>query len=91
MKRVLLTVRRLISFFQLHEGDEHSCACVCGAVPVQAGLQEAFLKRCSQQTRISRGRQQLLRKGAPPAVQVSGERRQGNKYVTKVVGVEAFL
>lgn len=60
-------------------------------MPVQAGLREAFLKRCSQQTRISRGRQQLLRKGAPPAVQVSGERRQGNKYVTKVVGVEAFL
>lgn len=58
---------------------------------MQANLREAFLKRCSQQTRISRGRQQLLRKGNPPAVQISGERRQGNKYITKVIGVEAFL
>jgi translation initiation factor 1 (eIF-1/SUI1) len=33
----------------------------------------------------------LLRKGQPPAVQISGERRQGNKYVTRVVGMEAFL
>lgn len=62
----------------------------CG-VSVQADLREAFLKRCSQQTRISRGRQQLLRKGNPPSVQISGERRQGNKFVTRVVGVEAFL
>jgi hypothetical protein len=60
-------------------------------VYVQANLREAFVKRCSQQTRISRGRHQLLRKGNPPAVQISGERRQGNKYITKVVGVEAFL
>jgi translation initiation factor 1 (eIF-1/SUI1) len=43
------------------------------------------------QTCISRGQQRLLRKGQPPAVQISGERRQGNKYVTRVVGVEAFL
>jgi hypothetical protein len=34
---------------------------------------------------------QVLRKGNPPAVQISGERRQGSKFITKVVGVEAFL
>jgi translation initiation factor 2D len=33
----------------------------------------------------------VLRKGAPPAVHVSGERRQGNKYVTRLSGLEAFM
>jgi translation initiation factor 1 (eIF-1/SUI1) len=60
-------------------------------VHAQAELREAFLRRLQPQTCISRGQQRLLRKGQPPAVQISGERRQGNKYVTRVVGVEAFL
>ncbi|KAF6250354.1 hypothetical protein COO60DRAFT_1576296 [Scenedesmus sp. NREL 46B-D3] len=57
----------------------------------KADLREAFLRRLQPQTCISRGQQHVLRKGQPPAVQISGERRQGNKYVTRVVGVEAFL
>eukprot|EP00775_Hariotina_reticulata_P004819 gene4819-5066_t len=57
----------------------------------KAELREAFLKRLQPQTCISRGDHHLLRKGAMPTVQISGERRQGNKYVTRVVGVEAFL
>lgn len=57
----------------------------------QADLREAFLKRMQPQTCISRGAARSLRRGQPPAVQVSGERRQGNKFITRVVGVEAFL
>eukprot|EP00878_Enallax_costatus_P022121 GHUV01023459.1.p1 GENE.GHUV01023459.1~~GHUV01023459.1.p1 ORF type:complete len:549 (+),score=212.06 GHUV01023459.1:91-1737(+) len=57
----------------------------------KSDLREAFLRRLQPQTRISRGAKALLRKGAPPTVNISGERRQGNKYVTRVVGVEAFL
>lgn len=34
---------------------------------------------------------QVIRKGQPPCVQVCTEKRQGNKRVTKVAGLEAFL
>lgn len=57
----------------------------------KADLREAFLKRMQPQTCISRGAARSLRRGQSPAVQISGERRQGNKFVTRVVGVEAFL
>ncbi len=34
---------------------------------------------------------QVIRKGQPPCVQVCSEKRQGNKRVTKIAGLEAFL
>jgi translation initiation factor 1 (eIF-1/SUI1) len=33
----------------------------------------------------------VIKKGSVPTVHVSVERRQGNKKVTRVVGLEAFL
>ncbi|KAF8056147.1 Eif2d [Scenedesmus sp. PABB004] len=57
----------------------------------KAELRDAFLRRMAPQTCVRRGERRLLRKGAPPAVCISGERRQGNKYVTRVTGLEAFL
>ena len=41
--------------------------------------------------RLTRGHKQAVRKGAPPSVQVSVEKRQGNKKVTRIVGIEDFL
>mgnify|MGYP006293222559 CR=1 FL=1 len=32
-----------------------------------------------------------MKKGAPPVISISTEKRQGNKRVTKVSGLEAFL
>ncbi|GLC72504.1 hypothetical protein PLESTF_001258200 [Pleodorina starrii] len=57
----------------------------------KADLREAFMRRMHLQCRITKGNQQVVRKGQPPAVQISTEKRQGNKRVTKVVGLEPFL
>ncbi|KXZ46941.1 hypothetical protein GPECTOR_39g435 [Gonium pectorale] len=57
----------------------------------KAELREALMRRMHPQTRISRGAQQVIRKGQPPAVQISTEKRQGNKKVTKISGLEPFL
>eukprot|EP00198_Chlamydomonas_reinhardtii_P001918 XP_001691254.1 predicted protein [Chlamydomonas reinhardtii] len=56
-------------------------------------LREAFMRRMHLQCRLSRGAYQVcvVRKGAPPAVAISTEKRQGNKRVTKIAGLEAFL
>ena len=54
-------------------------------------LREAFLKRMQLQCRISRGPHVVLRKGQAPVVSISTEKRSGNKRVTKVAGVDAFL
>ncbi|GLI62284.1 hypothetical protein VaNZ11_004846 [Volvox africanus] len=57
----------------------------------KADLREAFLRRMHLQCRISKGQQQVVRKGQLPVVQISTEKRQGNKRVTKVVGLEPFF
>ncbi|GFR52464.1 hypothetical protein Agub_g14966, partial [Astrephomene gubernaculifera] len=57
----------------------------------KADLREAFMRRMHMQCRVTRGNQQVVRKGQPPVVQISTEKRQGNKRVTKVVGLEPFL
>jgi translation initiation factor 2D len=65
-----------------------SVACCCA---VQAELRAACMRRCQLQVRLSRGPLQRVKKGSPPSVQISSERRQGNKHVTRIVGVEDFL
>jgi len=57
----------------------------------QADVRDALLKRMTQQTLVQRGKLSVVRKGQTPAVQISTEKRQGNKRVTRIVGVEAFL
>ncbi|KAG2432033.1 hypothetical protein HYH02_013103 [Chlamydomonas schloesseri] len=57
----------------------------------KAELRDCFMRRMHMQCRLSRGPYQVVRKGAPPAVSISTEKRQGNKRVTKIAGLEAFL
>ena len=58
---------------------------------LQAELRGTFMKRLQPRVCISRGQLRVIRKGAAPTVQISSERRQGNKHVTKIVGMEDFL
>ena len=46
---------------------------------------------CTLQCRISRGDDTVVKKGSLPSINVSVEKRQGNKRVTRIVGVESFL
>ncbi|EFJ51539.1 hypothetical protein VOLCADRAFT_56991 [Volvox carteri f. nagariensis] len=57
----------------------------------KSDLRESLMRRMHLQCRITRGQQQVVRKGQLPAVQISTEKRQGNKRVTKVMGLEPFL
>jgi translation initiation factor 2D len=41
--------------------------------------------------RVSRGAESVVRKGALKSVQIMTERRQGNKKVTRLTGIESFL
>ncbi|XP_039133842.1 LOW QUALITY PROTEIN: eukaryotic translation initiation factor 2D [Dioscorea cayenensis subsp. rotundata] len=50
-----------------------------------------FLNRMQVHYRVSRGNEAVVRKGVVKPVQIMSERRQGNKKVTKVSGLEAFL
>ncbi|KAJ0972861.1 hypothetical protein J5N97_020820 [Dioscorea zingiberensis] len=54
-------------------------------------LGATFLNRMQVHHRVSRGNEVAVRKGAIKPVQIMSERRQGNKKVTKVSGLEAFL
>jgi hypothetical protein len=59
----------------------------------KAELRGAVLRRCHAVTRISRagtGDLVALRKGGPPLVTASVEKRQGHK-ITRVVGMEAYM
>ncbi|KAG2496973.1 hypothetical protein HYH03_004979 [Edaphochlamys debaryana] len=57
----------------------------------KADLRDALMRRMHPQCRVSRGGQTFIRKGQPPAVSISTEKRQGNKRVTKIAGLEPFL
>lgn len=54
-------------------------------------LGATFLNRMQVHHRVSRGNDVAVRKGAMKPIQIMTERRQGNKKVTKVSGVETFL
>lgn len=57
----------------------------------KAQLRERFLARNQAQTLVARGAARAVRKGPPPPVHISAEKRQGNKRVTRVAGLEAYL
>ena len=52
---------------------------------------ELFVKRMLLHTVIQRGHQEVVRKNQLVNIDISTEKRQGNKRVTKVVGLEEFL
>lgn len=54
-------------------------------------LGATFLNRMQVHHRVSRGNDVAVRKGAIKPIQIMTERRQGNKKVTRVSGVETFL
>ncbi|PIA55252.1 hypothetical protein AQUCO_00800166v1 [Aquilegia coerulea] len=54
-------------------------------------LGAAFLSRMQAHHRVTRGNETIVRKGAVKTVQIMTERRQGNKKMTRVSGLESFL
>ncbi|GAX73699.1 hypothetical protein CEUSTIGMA_g1151.t1 [Chlamydomonas eustigma] len=56
----------------------------------KADLRDCFLKRCQAQYRISRGSEQVVKKGSAPTITVSAEKTRGHR-VTRIVGVEHFM
>ncbi|XP_077231685.1 eukaryotic translation initiation factor SUI1 family protein isoform X2 [Tasmannia lanceolata] len=54
-------------------------------------LGATFLSRMQIHHRVTRGYESSVRKGALKTVQIMTERRQGNKKVTRVSGLESFL
>lgn len=54
-------------------------------------LGAAFIGRMQPHHIVTRGSESVVRKGAIKTVQIVTERRQGNKKVTKVSGLETFL
>lgn len=54
-------------------------------------LGPAFISRMQAHHSVTRGNESAVRKGNLKALQIVTERRQGNKKVTKVSGVETFL
>lgn len=54
-------------------------------------LGSTFLSRMQVHHVVSKGNESTIRKGAVKPIQIMTERRQGNKKVTKVSGVETFL
>ncbi|KAF9587127.1 hypothetical protein IFM89_039644 [Coptis chinensis] len=54
-------------------------------------LSTAFLSRMQAHHRVTRGTETIVRKGALKTVQIMTERRQGNKKMTRVSGLESFL
>ncbi|XP_057848736.1 uncharacterized protein LOC131059727 isoform X1 [Cryptomeria japonica] len=50
-----------------------------------------FLSRMQSNHRVTRGNESVVRKGGLKTIQIMTERRQGNKKVTKVSGIESFL
>ncbi|KAL5213367.1 hypothetical protein ABZP36_024214 [Zizania latifolia] len=54
-------------------------------------LGSTFLNRMQIHHRVSRGNEVVIRKGAIRTVQIMTERRQGNKKMTRVSGLECFL
>ncbi|CAL9203552.1 uncharacterized protein LOC135631935 [Musa acuminata AAA Group] len=54
-------------------------------------LGSTFLSRMQIHHRVSKGNEVAMRKGAVRPIQIMTERRQGNKKVTRVSGLETFL
>ncbi|KAE8671034.1 putative serine/threonine-protein kinase cx32 [Hibiscus syriacus] len=54
-------------------------------------LGATFISRMQAHHVVTRGSESVVRKGALKTVQILTERRQGNKKVTKVSGLETFL
>eukprot|EP00252_Welwitschia_mirabilis_P013666 TRINITY_DN3005_c0_g1_i2.p1 TRINITY_DN3005_c0_g1~~TRINITY_DN3005_c0_g1_i2.p1 ORF type:complete len:487 (+),score=96.24 TRINITY_DN3005_c0_g1_i2:242-1702(+) len=54
-------------------------------------LGSTFLNRMQPHHRVTRGNETVMRKGTVKPVQIMTERRQGNKKVTRVSGLESFL
>ncbi|EHA8589753.1 eukaryotic translation initiation factor 2D [Cocos nucifera] len=54
-------------------------------------LGATFLNRMQVHHRVSRGNEVAVRKGVIRPIQIMTERRQGNKKVTRVSGLESFL
>lgn len=54
-------------------------------------LGHTFINRMQAHHIVSRGNDSVVRKGALKPIQIMTERRQGNKKVTKLSGVESFL
>ncbi|KAG8378557.1 hypothetical protein BUALT_Bualt08G0149300 [Buddleja alternifolia] len=52
---------------------------------------QTFINRMQAHIRVTRGSESVVRKGALKPIQILTERRQGNKKVTKLSGVESFL
>lgn len=58
---------------------------------LKAELGAAFVSRMQANHRVVRGGNSVVRKGVLKSVQILTERRQGNKKVTRVSGMESFL
>ncbi|XP_028799185.1 eukaryotic translation initiation factor 2D-like [Neltuma alba] len=54
-------------------------------------LGSTFISRMQAHHVVTRGSEQVVRKGAIKTIQIVTERRQGNKKVTKLTGMETFL
>lgn len=54
-------------------------------------LGSTFLSRMQVHHRVSKGNEVAVRKGFARPIQIMTERRQGNKKVTRVSGLETFL
>lgn len=54
-------------------------------------LAPTFLNRMQPHHIVTRGNESVVRKGALKTIQLLTERRQGNKKVTKLSGMESFL
>ncbi|WCJ35008.1 eukaryotic translation initiation factor SUI1 family protein [Euphorbia peplus] len=54
-------------------------------------LGSTFVNRMQAHCIVTRGNESVVRKGSLKTIQILTERRQGNKKVTKVSGVEQFL
>ncbi|KAL3845721.1 hypothetical protein ACJIZ3_003124 [Penstemon smallii] len=52
---------------------------------------QTFINRMQAHVRVTRGNDSVVRKGALKSIQILTERRQGNKKVTKLSGLETFL
>lgn len=54
-------------------------------------LGQTFVGRMQANHCVTRGNDSVVRKGALKPIQIMTERRQGNKKVTKLTGIESFL
>ncbi|KAJ4761752.1 Eukaryotic translation initiation factor 2D [Rhynchospora pubera] len=65
-----------------------------GAYPAEIhkrDIGQTFVGRMQIHHHVARGSDSVLRKGAIKSIQIMTERRQGNKKVTRVSGLESFL